>query len=89
MSQFEFIFVLISIIAGLALAQLLSGLARQPRNSIGQIDIAHAAFSTATISSSHIDQLIIVRTGSPAIRSFVPILALMGQLSIFFCVRHI
>ncbi len=47
MSQFEFIFVLISIIAGLALAQLLSGLARPPRNSIGRIDIAHVAFSAA------------------------------------------
>jgi hypothetical protein len=48
MSQFEFIFVLISIIAGLALAQLLSGMTRPPRNSAGQIDIAHVAFSTAT-----------------------------------------
>jgi len=47
MSQFEYIFVLISIIAGLALAQLLSGLARPPRNSIGKIDIAHVAFSAA------------------------------------------
>jgi len=48
MSQFEFIFVLISIIAGLALAQLLSGMSRPPRNSNGQIDIAHVAFSAAT-----------------------------------------
>ena len=49
MSQFEFIFVLISIIAGLALAQLLSGLARPPRNAAGQTDIAHVAFSVATL----------------------------------------
>ena len=49
MSQFEFIFVLISIIAGLALAQLLSGMARPPRNSVGRIDIAHVAFSTAIL----------------------------------------
>ena len=49
MSQFEFIFVLISIIAGLALAQLLSGMARPPRNAVGQLDITHVAFSTATI----------------------------------------
>lgn len=48
MSQFEFIFVLISIIAGLALAQLLSGMARPPRTSAGQTDIAHVAFSVAT-----------------------------------------
>jgi len=48
MSQFEFIFVLISIIAGLALAQLLSGLARPPRNSNGQLDIAHVVFSLST-----------------------------------------
>ena len=49
MSQFEFIFVLISIIAGLSLAQLLSGLARPPRNSSGQLDIAHIAFSVAVL----------------------------------------
>lgn len=48
MSQFEFIFVLVSIIAGLALAQLLSGLTRPPRNVNGQIDIAHVAFSAST-----------------------------------------
>lgn len=45
MSQFEFIFVLISIIAGLALAQLLSGMTRPPSDSAGRIDIAHVAFS--------------------------------------------
>ena len=45
MSQFEFIFVLISIIAGLALAQLLSGMTRPPRNSTGRLDITHVAFS--------------------------------------------
>jgi hypothetical protein len=49
MSQFEFIFVLISIIAGLALAQVLSGMSRPPRNSSGQLDIAHIAFSTAIL----------------------------------------
>ncbi len=49
MSQFEFIFVLISIIAGLALAQLLSGMARPPRDSDGRIDITHVAFSLATL----------------------------------------
>ncbi len=48
MSQFEFIFVLISIIAGLALAQLLSGLARPPRSPDGQLDVAHVAFSLST-----------------------------------------
>ena len=47
MSQFEFIFVLISIIAGLALAQLLSGMARPPKDSSGQTDVAHLAFSIA------------------------------------------
>ena len=45
MSQFEFIFVLISIIAGLALTQLLSGMTRPPRNSDGRIDITHVVFS--------------------------------------------
>ena len=49
MSQFEFIFVLISIIAGLALAQLLSGLTRPPRDSTGRIDITHVAFSAGII----------------------------------------
>ena len=49
MSQFEFIFVLISIIAGLAVAQLLSGISRPPRNSSGQLDSAHIAFSTAIL----------------------------------------
>lgn len=48
MSQFEFIFVLISIIAGLALTQLLSGMTRPPRNSLGRIDMAHVAFSAGT-----------------------------------------
>ncbi len=45
MSQFEFIFVLISIIAGLALAQLLSGMTRPPRGPTGKVDITHVAFS--------------------------------------------
>lgn len=45
MSQFEFIFVLISIIAGLALAQLLSGMTRPPRDPAGRVDITHVAFS--------------------------------------------
>ncbi len=45
MSQFEFIFVLISIIAGLALAQLLSGMTRPPRRADGKVDITHVAFS--------------------------------------------
>ncbi|WOJ93811.1 hypothetical protein R0135_01260 [Congregibacter variabilis] len=48
MSQFEFIFVLISIIAGLALAQLMSGLTRPPKNSEGKIDTTHVAFSAST-----------------------------------------
>ena len=47
MSQFEFIFVLISIIAGLALAQLLSGMTRPPKSSTGRVDSAHVAFSVA------------------------------------------
>ena len=46
-SQFEFIFVLISIIAGLALAQLMAGMTRPPKNSAGRTDIAHVAFSAA------------------------------------------
>lgn len=45
MSQFEFIFVLVSIIVGLALAQLLAGMTRPPRDPNGRIDIAHVAFS--------------------------------------------
>lgn len=45
MSQFEFIFVLISIIAGLALAQLLSGMTRPPSNADGKVDVTHVAFS--------------------------------------------
>lgn len=45
MSQFEFIFVLISIIAGLALAQLLSGMTRPPRRPDGKVDVTHVAFS--------------------------------------------
>lgn len=48
MSQFEFIFVLISIIAGLALAQLLSGMTRPPKSSVGKIDVTHVAFSAGT-----------------------------------------
>ncbi|KAA9132536.1 hypothetical protein F3N42_04750 [Marinihelvus fidelis] len=45
MSQFEFIFVLISIIAGLALAQLLAGMTRPPKDPNGRLDVAHVAFS--------------------------------------------
>ncbi|MEL7187723.1 MAG: hypothetical protein AAFN50_15010, partial [Pseudomonadota bacterium] len=45
MSQFEFIFVLISIIAGLALTQLMSGMTRPPKNSDGHIDVTHVVFS--------------------------------------------
>ena len=49
MSKFEFIFVLISIIAGLAVTHLLSGLTRAGRGTEGKIDIAHVAFSIATV----------------------------------------
>ena len=49
MSRFEFIFVLISIVAGLALTQLLSGLPRSLRPAEGKTDIAHVLFSLATI----------------------------------------
>lgn len=49
MSRFEFIFVPISIVAGLALTQLLGGLTRSLRGSKRKIDIAHVAFSLAAI----------------------------------------
>jgi hypothetical protein len=48
-SRFEFIFVLISIVAGIALTQLLSGLPRSLRPAEGKVDIAHVLFSLATI----------------------------------------
>jgi hypothetical protein len=53
MSRFEFIFVLISIVAGLALTQLLSGLTRSLRRSARSIDIAHVLFTLATIALLH------------------------------------
>lgn len=49
MSQFEFIFVLVSIILGLALANLFGGIARLSRQSWGQIDGVHLVFSLITI----------------------------------------
>ncbi len=49
MSQFEFIFVLVSIILGLALANLFGGIARLSRKSWDQIDGAHLVFSLLTI----------------------------------------
>lgn len=49
MSRFEFIFVLDSIIAGLALAQLLSGLTRYRRSPSGGIDFAHLMFSLSIV----------------------------------------
>lgn len=49
MSQFEFSFALVSIIAGLALAHLMSGLTRSRKDSDGKWDIAHIGFSTATV----------------------------------------
>ena len=49
MSQFEFIFVLVSIILGLALANLFGGIARLSRKSWSQIDGIHLAFSLITI----------------------------------------
>jgi len=53
MSRFEFIFVLISIVAGLVLTQLLSGLTRSLRQSGRNVDIAHALFTLATIALLH------------------------------------
>ncbi len=50
MSRFEFIFVLISIVTGLALTQLLSGLTRSLRQSGRNVDIAHALFSLGIIA---------------------------------------
>ena len=49
MSRFEFIFVLISIVAGLALTRLLSGLTLTLRRSEQKIDIAHVLFSLGII----------------------------------------
>ena len=50
MSRFEFIFVLISIVAGLALTRLLSGLTQSLRKSDRELDIAHVLFSLAIIT---------------------------------------
>ena len=50
MSRFEYLFVLISIVAGLALTQLLSGLTRSLRQSDRSVDIAHVLFSLGTIA---------------------------------------
>jgi len=49
MSRFEFIFVLISIVAGLALTRLLSGLTQSIRRSEREIDIAHVLFSLGIV----------------------------------------
>ena len=53
MSRFEFVFVLISIVAGLALTQLLSGLTRSLRQSERNVDITHVLFSLGTIALLH------------------------------------
>ena len=49
MSHFEFIFVLVSIILGLSLANLFGGIARLSRKSWDQIDGIHLVFSLVTI----------------------------------------
>lgn len=49
MSQFEFIFILVSIILGLALANLLGGVARLSKKSWRQVDGIHLAFSLGVI----------------------------------------
>jgi len=49
MSRFEFIFVLISIILGLALTQLLSGMTRSIQKSERKFDFAHIFFSFAVV----------------------------------------
>lgn len=49
MSQFEFIFVLISIVAGLALTRLLSGLTQSFQRRERKLDLAHILFSLGTI----------------------------------------
>lgn len=47
MSQFEFVFVLVSIVAGLALTRLLSGLSRSLTQPRKQIDLVHTAIAFA------------------------------------------
>jgi hypothetical protein len=49
MSRFEFIFVLISIVAGLALTRLLSGLTQSSKRPEQGFDIAHILFSLAIV----------------------------------------
>ncbi len=49
MSRFEFIFVLISIVAGLALTRLLSGLTQSLQRSESKLDSAHVLFSLGVI----------------------------------------
>jgi len=53
MSRFEYVFVLISIVAGLALTQLLSGLTQSLRHSARKVDITHVLFSLGTIALLH------------------------------------
>ncbi len=52
MSQFEYIFVLVSIVVGLALTRLLDGLSQsiQKRVKEGGLDLAHLGFSVAVIT---------------------------------------
>ena len=51
MTQFEFIFVLVSIILGLGLANLFSGISRRLQQSWRDLDGGHLAFSFATVLS--------------------------------------
>jgi hypothetical protein len=51
MSQFEFIFVLVSIVLGLALTRLLDGLSRVLQNKVRHrdVDLVHLGFSIAVV----------------------------------------
>jgi hypothetical protein len=84
MSRFEFIFVLVSIIAGLALTQLLSGLTRSRRSSNGTIDIAHVAFSLAIIVLLVTVWWATFRWESYKVWTFMEFVLLCGYVSLFY-----
>ncbi|MEE4175338.1 MAG: hypothetical protein V2I57_13880 [Xanthomonadales bacterium] len=84
MSQFEFIFVLISIIAGLALAQLLSGMTRPPKDADGKVDITHVAFSAGVTVLLVTVWWSTFRWQSYAPWTVVEFLLLCGYVSLFY-----
>ena len=91
MSQFEFIFVLVSIVLALALTRLLDGLGHVLQNRLGhrKVDMAHLGFSIAVIVLLVIVWWALFRWDSDSAWSYPKYLVIILHMASFYALAAI